>query len=261
MAGTGKITSGLTPGGLVERTITFIHGSLAAWRDDPERPSEDAEEALNGQLCKFLNERARSAFPMVSFHHEERQGNGRKVDLSAAPAGNYVGSGSIYKPVLVIEGKRLPPPSTDREREYLTGFEHRSGGIQRFKLALHGGELERAMMIGYVQTGTLGEWMRRLNGWVDGLAASGSTGHENWDESDRLTDFAEHSGRTASCRSEHARPSGARIRLEHAWVEMRLAPELPPAAADDSKQSPVVTAEWLDATPSDTGEPFPTADE
>lgn len=224
MAGAGRISRGLTRGTLVEHTISFVRGALAAWRDDPARPPQDAEEALNAQLCKFLNARARTAFPMVAFNHEERQTSRYRVDLSATPLEAVVGGGSIYEPVLVLEGKRLPAPSNDREREYLTGLARRSGGIQRFKLALHGSGLERAMIVGYVQGGSVREWVRRLNEWVDDLAASASTEHDAWDATDRLRDFEEHSGRTASCRSDHARLGGPRIQLEHAWVEMRAAP-------------------------------------
>lgn len=220
MAGVGRITRGLAHGTLVENTIAFVRGELAAWRDDPMRPVEAAEEALNAQLCKFLNARARTVFPMVAFNHEERQARRCKIDLSVTPLEAVVGGGSIYEPVLVLEGKRLPAPSRDREREYLTGLARRSGGIQRFKLAVHGSELERAMIVGYVQGGSVREWVQRLNEWIDDLAASGSTEHDAWDASDRLRDFEEYSGRTASCRSDHARPRASRIQLEHAWVEM-----------------------------------------
>lgn len=220
MSSAGRITSGLKSGTLVEQTIAFVRGALAAWRDDRTRPAETAEEALNAQLCKFLNARARVQFPMVQFNHEERQSTRYKVDLSATRLKALVGGESIYEPVLVLEGKRLPAPSHDREREYLTGLAQRSGGIQRFKLALHGSKLGRAMIVAYVQNGAMRGWVEQLNAWVDELAAS-PTNLEAWDASDRLRDFEEHAGRTASCRSDHARPSGPRIRLDHAWVDMR----------------------------------------
>lgn len=220
MAATGRITRGIEPGRLVTRTIDFVRNALAVWRDDPERPHETAEDALNAQLCKFLNARARSTFPMVAFNHQERQKTRRTIDMSVTPLKAVLRDTSIYEPILVVEGKRLPAPATDREREYLTGFERRSGGIQRFKLALHGGALGRAMMVGYLQGGSASEWERRLNDWIEELGASPPTAHDVWDASDRLREFEEHPGGTASCRSDHARPSGVRIRLDHAWVEM-----------------------------------------
>lgn len=223
MANVGQITRGLQRGALVDQTVAFVRAALAAWRDDQSRQAEEAEEALNAQLCKFLNVRARKDFPMVSFNNEERQSARRKVDLSATPVEAVAGGGTIYQPVLVLEGKRLPAPSSSREREYLTGLARRSGGVQRFKLALHGSDLDCAMIVAYVQSGTMGDWVKRLNGWVDELAASAPTQHDTWDSSDRLREFEEHDGRTASCRSEHARPSlGSHIRLEHAWVEMQV---------------------------------------
>lgn len=221
MTASGRISKGIERGTIVARTVDFVRRELASWRDDPTRPRENAEDALNAQLCKFLNARARGTFPMVAFNHQERQEPRRTIDISATLLEAFVGGSSIYEPVLVMEGKRLPAPTRDREREYLTGFDRRSGGIQRFKLALHGAALERAMMIAYVQDGSVAEWERRLNEWIDELKASTPTAHDTWDASDRLRDFDEHPGRTASCRSDHARLSGARIRLDHVWVDMR----------------------------------------
>src|ERR1017187_2676 len=139
---------------LVERTLEFVWSELPKWRDDPERPREDAEEALNSSLCKYLEVRSRTAFPMVYFQHEERQGARRRVDVSALPIeGQIIGATyhSKYDPFIVFEGKRLPAPSGDREREYVIGTEKPSGGIERFKLGLQGSTLNLVAMIAYVQ--------------------------------------------------------------------------------------------------------------
>ena len=59
-----------------------------------------------------------------------------------------------YDPYLVIEGKRLPAPTSDREKEYVTGFDRITGTLQRFKLGLHGGRLDIGAMVAYVQDNT-----------------------------------------------------------------------------------------------------------
>ena len=139
----GRITSGIDrENTLAIKTINFVSRQLPAWRDDPVRPQEQAEDRLNLQLCKFLDSRARNEFPMVRFDHEEYQPGRRRVDLSASPVeATTIGAKlhTVYDPILVFECKRLPAPSLDREKEYVTGGkEHTSGGLQRFKLGGHG---------------------------------------------------------------------------------------------------------------------------
>jgi hypothetical protein len=223
----GRITSGLAPRTLVDKTLDFVRSQLPSWRDDPHRPSVESEEALNGQLCKFLDVICRRELPMVHFHHEERQGGRRRVDLSALSAEpTTIGAQkySIYDPFLVLEGKRLPAPSTAREREYVTGFDERNGGIQRFKLGLHGADLKVAAIIGYLQDGTADDWHRTINDWITELAQAKKTQHDHWTPRDRLQAMKSEARRCISaCRSVHARPGAARsmqIVLHHLWIEL-----------------------------------------
>jgi len=148
--GIGRITTGINANMLVGKTVAFVRQQLPEWRDDPNRVEEQAENRLNIQLCKFLEVRARNEFPMACFHHEEYQTGQARVDLSALPSRSVFIDArfhSIYDPFLVLEGKRLPAPSADREKEYLIG-NRRNGGMQRFKLGLHGADLSIAVMIG-----------------------------------------------------------------------------------------------------------------
>jgi hypothetical protein len=229
----GRLSKGVRPGTLVERTLTFVHDELPKWRDDRDRPREISEELLNAQLCKHLNVAAVRRFQsMVMFQHEEKQAWGRRVDISVQPTKKRaVGSRihSIYEPFLLLEGKRLPAPVKSREREYLTGGVapdgvcQKTGGVQRFKLGLHGGSLSTAVLIGYVQAGTLREWHDRINGWVNDLAESLPFGTERWDVSERLAEFTESVGfRVSSSRSVHPRVGVGThpIALRHLWVRM-----------------------------------------
>jgi len=199
---------------------------MAAWRDDPERPHVERERDLNAQLCKFLNVAARqSSFAMVHFHHEEPQGVFHSADFSANPVdGGWIEGRQYtkYDPVLVMEGKRLPTPRSKREREYVASAitEKPGGGVQRFKLGLHGQALSIAGMVGYVQAKTCEEWFAAVNHWVDDLASSGAP---LWSVDDRLDKFILDSrARVSRCESEHPREPGASptIRLTHLWVEM-----------------------------------------
>ena len=231
-AGKGRITRGIAAGTLPRQTIDFVLTQLPAWRDDRDREPKEAEEDLNGQLCKFLNTRARSVYPMAHFHHEEPQTRRHRVDVSAlATKPIWAGSRrySIYEPFLVLEGKRLPaPPPRDREREYVTGADSRSraptGGIQRFKLGLHGAAVETAAMIAYVQQGTPEHWHKTINQWIADLAKNPGDDACDWTKGDMLHQLREDVLRAVTgCRSSHARSSDTRsgtIELHHLWVVM-----------------------------------------
>ena len=225
--GRGRITSGVSSNTLVERTLEFVWCELPGWRDDPSRPHEEAEERLNAQLCKYVNAASRQRFPMVLFHHEEKQTETRRVDFSALPSeSRFVGETfhSIYNPFLVFEGKRLPAPSRDREQEYVTGGAKKSGGIQRFKLGLHGAQHETAALIGYIQEGELTGWLHEVNRWIVALANLANAREEQWFASEQLMAFDEDTGKNAArCQSIHPRVSGAsspRIGLRHMWIRM-----------------------------------------
>jgi hypothetical protein len=223
----GSITRGIERDTLEKQTIAFVKDQLATWRDHPDRVSEQAEEKLNAQLCKFLNIQARRIFPMAHFHHEERQAGRARVDISASPtelisAALY--ADSIFEPFLVLEAKRLPAPAAGREREYVTGYEARSGGIQRFKLGLHAPNHETAVMIGYVQKGALAAWLAKINGWIAELVEANATDGCVWHAGEELVDYEEDdlrgTARSLSRHQRHGDPPGNRITLYHLWVSM-----------------------------------------
>ena len=223
----GRITDGLKQDTLVDKTLAFVRQRLPEWRDDPDRPQEQSEDKLNLQLCKFLDARARNDFAMVCFHHEEFQAGRRRVDLSATPAQATridAQHHSIYEPFLVFEGKRLPAPSADRKMEYVTGKESKNGGIQRFKLGLHGAELSVAAMIGYVQEQSSSHWHQLINQWISDLAAGRVSDVCPWKAAETLGHLAHDAGKgIAVCESDHERSGdvrGSSIQLHHLWVEM-----------------------------------------
>jgi len=202
----GRITSGLAPGTTVAKTLQFVKSQLPRWRDMPDRPQVSGEEELNGQFCKYLNAAARREnFSMAYFHHEERQTGQRRVDMSALPPDPTVIEGRSYgilDPFLVLEGKRLPAPTHDREREYVTGGEKKSGGIQRFKLGLHGALLRHAGIIGYVQRQSCDDWFASINVWIAELAK----GSSEWSHDECLGELTkDEANHVASCVSRHGR--------------------------------------------------------
>lgn len=225
-AAQGRITHGPEANALVQRTLEFIHSELPRWRDRADRHEESAEERLNAQLCKHLDAVARRRLPAVQFHHEEKQTAGRRVDLSAGLVeGGFIGTTyhSIDDPFIVIEGKRLPTPGGKaREREYVSGGAARTGGIQRFKLGLHGARLPIAAMVGYIQKGTSLQWHQQINGWISDLAALLQL-DEQWLRTDQLEIIQYDKGsRVMTLKSRHDRTvtSDGAIDLRHFWMEM-----------------------------------------
>jgi hypothetical protein len=134
---------------------------------------------------------------------------------------------NIYDPILVLECKRLPAPSSDREREYVTGGkERKSGGIQRFKLGLHGAELDLVAMIGYVQERSAHEWHQDINKWITDLCSGVMADGCVWRYDETLEQFEEDVSKgISSCRSVHGR-TGSRasneIEIDHLWIVMNL---------------------------------------
>lgn len=228
-ANSGRLTKGLQRDTLGEQTLRFVQAELPGWRDDPERAVETSEERLNAQLCKYLNVAANERFAMVHFHHEEKQTANRRVDFSALPRkAQFVGERfcTKYDPIIVFEGKRLPPPRNDRsrEREYATGGEAKSGGIQRFKLGLHGADHGLAAMVGYIQEGEPGDWLKRINNWIRDLESTLGFDGEKWFTSEQLADFTSNKEiGLALAWSSHSRVGAAisqNIRIRHLWVKM-----------------------------------------
>jgi hypothetical protein len=226
----GKITSGISHNSLTIQTVDFVYNNLAPWRDDPHRQNESAEDKLNLQLCKHLDSKARNDFPMVRFNHEEYQTERRRIDISASPAKSVVIGVklyTIYDPFLVLECKRLPAPSKDREKEYVSGGRNeKSGGIQRFKLGLHGEILDIAVIIGYIQDNSSNFWQNKINEWILEFSKDHNADCCIWSENEILRVFEEDLEKAISrYRSEHNRilnhNNTKNIELHHLWVLMK----------------------------------------
>lgn len=218
----GRLAKTAIRNSLIDQTIDFIWSSLLPWKYDPDRPFAEAEEDLNGQFHDFLQSRANGEFPMVYFRHEQRQEGRRKVDLSAKPTQSVTIQGvaySKYQPIIVIEGKRLPAPTKSREREYVTGGESVSGGIQRFKMGVHGKEHKTVIILGYVQKGSLHDWYDCINVWISELAETHSS---DWNVIESLSEFQSFDSDTrAKSVSVHPRAMGCSktVSILHFWIQ------------------------------------------
>lgn len=211
---------------LVQDVLNFVYEQLPAWRDDPDRPQEASETKLNSQLETFLSVQSHKFEKPYTFSQEKPQTGNRRIDLSAQPLTSAIsaqGFSSIYKPITVIEAKRLPIPDSRREREYVTGCasDHKApGGIQRFKLLLHGADHHIAGMVGYVQQNDHKHHHTIINQWICELADESGT---SWSRSEQLAPqvIDMKCGKSRSD-SQHLRSDGSTILLRHMWVDMTL---------------------------------------
>ena len=167
-----------------------------------------------------------NVFRRVLFNHEEYQTGQRSVDISATPIEQAVINAviySIYDPLLVLECKRLPAPSKAREMEYVTGQEKKSGGIQRFKLGLHGSQVDIAVMVGYLQKDSTIYWYKKINSWISQLCSGIIKDACNWDTDELLESFkGDPSKNISRCRSIHSRieSNSTKVEIHHLWIRM-----------------------------------------
>ena len=129
--------------------------------------------------------------------------------------------------MLVFECKRLPAPSPDREKEYLTGGKkNKTGGIQRFKLGLHGADHNIAAMIGYLQEGHASYWHDKINKWIAELINGTMADNCVWNISEMLEKREEDSSKgIAKYQSTHNRSGSVqsnKILIRHLWITMHM---------------------------------------
>ena len=190
----------------------------------------ESEHNLNPQLEKYLNVQARhEEFSMVYFHNEEPQAVSRRADISVTIDESVPINARYYTKyelVLVMECKRLPADRADREREYVTGRkgEKKSGGIQRFKLGLHGAAMDIAVMIGFIQKDMMRHWQEKINEWIRELINEPTGDGCVWGADKLLTRLEENISKgIARYHSAHKRTGDEEkneIVLHHLWIKM-----------------------------------------
>jgi hypothetical protein len=209
--------------------LEFIATELPKWRDDPKRPPETAEAMLTSRLCAHLNSATRRSrgWDFLQFRSEEPDEvvAGRKFDLVPAPSAATIWiegrEYTQYMPLVPIECKRLPTPSssTRDEREYLYSSRSSTGGVQRFKAGHHGAAHLIGAMIAYIQSEDIDFWNNRISAWINDLSGASI---EGWSSDDKFRITKRDAGaRYAKLESVHKRSDGlSDIQLQHLWIDM-----------------------------------------
>lgn len=204
--------------------VEFFKTHLPQFAESVLNTNIDIEDGLNSQLARFITNAAAQEifFAERESMEDETRGNSPTVDI-----GIYlkVEDAGIDPPLItVFEGKRLTTKLPNkRRREYVIGHEKggkhiHCGGIERFKLGIHGGRLNRAGMIGYLQDGTPDSWLKKISAWICDLCSQPCD--PAWSEREQLT-LQETDGRVTEYSSVVNRVD-SELRLTHLWIDLVL---------------------------------------
>ena len=203
----------------VESIIIFVYEHLCKWRDANIRLTEESEKILNSNLSKYLTTCAHNEEFAFIFSHEEPQKTKRTVDIAVCPDNK-----EYYNEIItVFECKRLSSDTGEnRKDEYVTGHKNTTGGIQRFKLEVHGKEHKIVGMIGYIQTGTYLDWQKNINNYIDELCGEPDENGLYWSKYEYLN-VIEHDDKNNKYhgKSLHPRKTKPDITIHHLWVNMQ----------------------------------------
>ena len=204
--------------------LDLIEQGLAEFADRSEFKTIKNEKGITNRLCKMLN-----CHKLLYFHHEgmqdETTGTSASVDIEAVTTSSTFFEARLYakeETLMAIEAKRLPsPPPKSREKEYLVGSKKASGGMERFKLGVHGREALCWTMLGYLQKDDFSSWRLKINSWIEDLA---KTRHMSglWESNEKLEVLTQKS-KTARFRSQcKRRHRGATdfVEIIHLWVNL-----------------------------------------
>lgn len=204
--------------------VQFLKTHLSQFAGSVLNANIDNEDGLNSRLSRFITNAAAQEifFAEHESMEDETRGNSPAVDIGIHLKVEDTG---IDPPLItVFEGKRLTTKLPNkRRREYVIGHEEggryiHCGGIERFKLAIHGGKLHHAGMIGYLQDGSPDSWREKVNTWICGLCSQPFV--PAWSEREQLT--PQKTDGRVTVYSSVVNRVGSELHLTHLWIDLVL---------------------------------------
>jgi len=225
LGGVGELR-GPVPRQILIRVFRLIEECLIPFSKCAIQQGIKNENGLNRMLSRFITSTARfeglSIFANPESMEDETRGNSPSVDIGIFL---YVDDSFVDPPkITIIEGKRLTRSTgPQRRREYVTGHERRGkyiacGGIERFKFGIHGREFDDAGIIGYLQDGTIDQWLTGINRWIAELADDTKSGGK-WSRLEQLNGDIDSCSSIGRFNSITLRAQN-QIRLIHLWVNL-----------------------------------------
>ncbi|HRK16568.1 MAG TPA: hypothetical protein PK490_19970 [Prosthecobacter sp.] len=217
----------------LRHALPMIVGKMSGWTGARRKN----EKSMAADLGKELDFAATNE--LFHFHSEdpENESATRTMDYGVYPTALLQVRGwspNARHRLYGMEAKRLPTTikfieSMEREREYVVGdWDARSsvkkrltGGIERFKECAHAADLERAGMIGFIQSEDANHWQGKVNEWVEELCVCHLPRHQAiWSAQDLLAPTMSPGASVAVYESSHVRSNGTLIRLSHFWLNL-----------------------------------------
>lgn len=127
---------------------------------------------------------------------------------------SMIEEGRDHKPSFVMEAKRLPTPTSTREKEYVVGKTttgNPNGGIERFKLGKHGAGHSHCGMLAFVEKEEYQYWLKNINSWIAEL-------YPVWSESELLK-LQKNYSHYSHFKSKAERDKGE-VYLDHFWIKI-----------------------------------------
>lgn len=224
MLGSTGTLLGPSPNAQFDMVVEFLKTHLPQFAETVLNANIENENGLNSRLSRFITN---AATQEIFFADRESMEDETRGTSPAADIGIYlkVEDIGIDPPLItVFEGKRLTTKLPEkRRREYVIGHEKggkdiRCGGIERFKLTIHGGKLNHAGMIGYLQDGTPDSWQEKVNAWICDLCSQPFD--PAWSEREQLTP-QKTDGRVTEYSSVVNRDN-SELHLTHLWIDLVL---------------------------------------
>ncbi|MGZ8243644.1 hypothetical protein [Methylomagnum sp.] len=193
LGGNGNLL-GPAPGTQFHKVVRHLKVALVDFASSSMKKGIKNEPALNLNLAKSIGQVFyREDLPYMvlpEVMENENLGTSPRPDI-----GIYLFTSDEPEKITVFEGKRLSSNGlpNKRHREYVCGHEENGkyvdcGGIERFKLSIHGRDFSYAGMIGYVQDGEFDVWLARVNQWICELSCKPTRAIcPEWSEEEQLT--------------------------------------------------------------------------
>lgn len=225
LGGTGTLL-GPSPSTQFNLVVNLVKQSLPLLAVSAMKDGISNEDGLNSLLSLFISKAARKDdLPFIVQHQSTEdltRGGSPAPDIGIHL--DIVDDANPFPRITVFEGKRLTTSlGLQRRKEYVIGREEKGkhvpcGGIERFKLSIHGRELNHVGMIGYIQEGTPEYWHGLINSSISELSLLHET--PKWSEEEHLAKVTT-KGRISESASIVYRKVD-KLHLTHLWINLTV---------------------------------------
>lgn len=190
----------------------------------------DNEKGLTQKIICLLNKKACNNNIGYYFHQEfieePNRGGSQQVDIGTVytqiNSSGYADDESFFS----IEAKRLNINlPTIRKEEYVVGRDDGksyvfSGGIERFKMGLHGKNLEQSAILGFIQTNNFEYWKEKVNDIINEQIDNPNIINLEWEEADKISFIRSRNNFALYKSVSNSSYENKNITLHHIWIDL-----------------------------------------